>query len=53
MPEITEGRENITLNTHNPEILLHVRSKTFYPKIRAHQLSIEKNGDHELFSENR
>ena len=30
MPEITEGKENITLVTQNPEILLHARSKTFY-----------------------
>ena len=42
MPEITEGRENIALVTQNPEILLHVRSKTFYQKSELTNSQLKK-----------
>jgi hypothetical protein len=42
MPEITEGRENITLDTQNPEILLHVRSETLYQKSELTNSQLEK-----------
>jgi hypothetical protein len=42
MPYTTEGRENITLDTHNPEILLHVRSKTFYQKSELTNSQLKK-----------